>query len=743
MSHLPTLIQDLALILAIAGVTTLLFKKLKQPVVLGYILAGLLVGPNFSLLPSISDLEGVKVWADIGVIFLLFSLGLEFSFKKLVKIGGTAGVTGIFEISAMVALGYLTGKLLGWPTMDCIFLGGIIAISSTTIIIRAFDELNVKTKKFAGLVMGVLVIEDLMAVLLMVLLSTLAVSREFAGGEMLFSVFKLVFFLVIWFVSGIFIVPGLLKWGRKLLNDETMLVISLGLCLLMVVFATYVGFSAPLGAFIMGSILAETPQAEKIEHLVQPVKNLFGAIFFVSVGLLIEPDLIIQYIWPVLILSLVVIIGKTVNVSLGALLSGQPLKQSIQAGMSLAQIGEFSFIIATLGLGLQVTSDYLYPIAVGVSVITTFTTPYMIKLANPFYNWLAPRLPLKWKTAINQYSAGAQIIQAESDWHIVLRSYLLVMATNSVIALSIIFLSTTYLLPILQASISGNIWPGIIAFVITLAATAPFFWGLAIRRLHSLAYRNLWLDKKYNHGPLVMLEVVRNLLLVVLVGFMVDRLFNTLIALVAILPVIVVVLFVFARRLNSFYARIEKRFLTNLNQREQMPSGGNSDLSPWDAHMAYFTMPAESTVVGKTLQQLAWREHFGINIAYIERGSIIITAPARSDVLYPFDKIAVIGTDVQLEQFRMVIETATLPSQNGEEEITLNKIIVDEHTALRGKTIRASGIREMTNGVVVGIERNGKRILNPDSTTIFEWDDIVWIVGDRKKIEEVKELGIR
>jgi CPA2 family monovalent cation:H+ antiporter-2 len=743
MSHLPTLIQDLALILAIAGVTTLLFKKLKQPVVLGYILAGLLVGPNFSLLPSISDLEGVKVWADIGVIFLLFSLGLEFSFKKLVKIGGTAGVTGIFEISCMVGLGFLTGKLLGWPLMDCIFLGGIIAISSTTIIIRAFDELNVKTRKFAGLVMGVLVIEDLMAVLLMVLLSTVAVSREFAGGEMLYSVLKLVFFLALWFISGIFLIPGFLKWGRKLLNDETMLVISLGLCLLMVVLATYAGFSAPLGAFIMGSILAETPQAEKIEHLVQPVKNLFGAIFFVSVGLLIEPDLILQYIGPVLILSLVVIVGKTVNVSLGALFSGQPLKQSVQAGMSLAQIGEFSFIIATLGLSLQVTSDYLYPIAVGVSVITTFTTPYMIKLADPFINWLAPRLPIKWRMAINQYSAGAQTIQAESDWHIVLRSYLVVMATNSVIVLAIIFLSTTYLFPALQSGISGKQLPAIITFVITLAATAPFFWGLAIRRLHSIAYRNLWLDKKYNHGPLVMLEVMRNVLLVVLVGFMVNRLFNTLIALVAILPVIGVVLFVFARRLNSFYARIEKRFLTNLNQREQMQSSSGGDLSPWDAHMAYFTMPAESAVVGKTLQQLAWRENFGINIAYIERGSITITAPARSDVLYPFDKIAVIGTDVQLEQFRTVIDTATLPAQNGQEEITLNKIIVDEHTALRGKTIRASGIREMTNGVVVGIERNGNRILNPDSTTIFEWDDIVWIVGDRKKVEKVKELGIR
>jgi CPA2 family monovalent cation:H+ antiporter-2 len=743
MSHLPTLIQDLALMLAIAGVTTLLFKKLKQPVVLGYILAGLLVGPNFSLLPTISDLEGVKVWADIGVIFLLFSLGLEFSFKKLVKIGGTAGVTGIFEIICMVALGYFTGRLLGWPQMDCIFLGGIIAISSTTIIIRAFDELGVKSRKFASVVLGVLVIEDLMAVLLMVLLSTLAVSREFAGMEMLQSVLKLVFFLCLWFLSGIFLIPGFFKWGRKMFNDETMLIISLGLCLLMVVLATYAGFSAPLGAFIMGSILAETPQAEKIEHLVQPVKNLFGAIFFVSVGLLIEPDLLIQYIGPVLILSAVVILGKMLNVTLGALLSGQPLKQSLQAGMSLAQIGEFSFIIATLGLTLHVTSQYLFPIAVGVSVITTFTTPYMIRLADPFYNWLAPRLPMKWRLAINQYSTGAQTIQAESDWRIVLRSYLLVMASNSVIIIAIIFLSATYLLPLLKAHIAGEQLPAILTCAITLFAAAPFFWGLAIRRLHSMSYTNLWLDKKYNHGPLVMLEVVRNLLLVVLVGFMVNQLFSTMITLVVLLPVMVVVLLVFARRLNSFYARIEKKFLSNLNQREQQPSTGTTDLSPWDAHMAFFTMPAESTVVGKSLQDLAWRENYGINIAYIERGSITITAPARTDVLYPFDKIAVIGTDVQLEQFRMVVESATLPSQNGDGEIILNKLIVDNHTALRGKTIRASGIREITNGVVVGIERNGQRILNPDSTTVFEWDDIIWIVGDRRKIEKLKDMGIR
>lgn len=740
MSHLPKLIQDLALILVIAGITTLLFKKLKQPVVLGYIVAGLLVGPNFSLLPSISDTEGIKTWADIGVIFLLFSLGLEFSFKKLVKIGGTAGITGIYEIICMVALGFFAGKLMKWPTMDCIFLGGIIAISSTTIIIRAFDELGVKAKKFAGVVLGVLVIEDLMAVLLMVLLSTLAVSREFEGGEMLQSVLKLVFFLCLWFISGIFLIPSFLKWGRRFMNDETMLVIALGLCLLMVVLATYAGFSAPLGAFIMGSILAETTLAERIEHLIQPVKNLFGAVFFVSVGLLIQPELLMQNIVPVLILSAVVILGKTVNVTVGALLSGQPLKQSLQSGMSLAQIGEFSFIIANLGLMLQVTSDYLYPIAVGVSVITTFTTPYMIKWSVPFYNWLAPKLPRKFTKAIDQYSTGAQTIQAESDWRIVLRSYLSVIATNLVVVLAITFLSARYVLPFISKNISNQYVSAAIACVVTLIAAAPFLWAMAARKMQSPAYRNLWLDKKYNHGPLVMLEVFRNIVLVLLVGFMINQFFSAVISLIAVLPVVMVVLFMFSRRLQLFYARIEKRFLTNLNQRQQQQQGGGTvrDLSPWDAHMAYFTIPAESQVIGVPLQNLAWREKYGINIAYIERGALTITTPARSEVLYPFDKIAVIGTDTQLEQFRPVVETVSIVPQDGEEDITLNTLIVNSHNGLRGKTIRASGIREATNGLVVGIERNGQRILNPDSTTIFEWDDIVWIVGDRKKIDALR-----
>jgi monovalent cation:H+ antiporter-2, CPA2 family len=741
MSHLPKLIEDLALILGIAGITTLLFKKLKQPVVLGYILAGLLVGPNFSLLPNVSDLEGVKIWADIGVIFLLFSLGLEFSFKKLVKVGGMAGITGIIEVSAMVAIGFVTGRLMGWPTMDCIFLGGIIAISSTTIIIRAFDELGIKSQKFAGVVLGILIIEDLVAVLLMVLLSTLAVSRQFAGAEMLASVLKLLFFLSLWFISGIFLLPGFLKWARKMLNEETLLILSIGLCLLMVVLATYAGFSAPLGAFIMGSILAETVMAERIEHLIKPVKDLFGAVFFVSVGMLIDPALLKEHIVPVIILTVVVIFGKTINVTAGALISGQPLKQSIQAGMSMSQIGEFSFIIATLGLSLGVISNYLYPIAVGVSVVTTFTTPYMMRLADPLYQRIEKRLPLRWKSTINQYSTGAQTIQAESDWRIVLRSYLVVMITNSVIAIALILLSSEFLLPFILTHLADGVIGSLVTSLITLIAIAPFLWALAIKKMESRSFANLWLDKKYNHGPLVMLEISRNVLLVVLVGFMVDRLFSALVAIVAVLPVIIVVLLVFSRRLQSFYSRIEKRFISNLNQREQSPTGGY-ELSPWDAHLAYFIIPPESRFVGKTLQELAWREQFGINIASIARGQKKINTPARTEVIYPHDEIAVIGTDVQLEKFRRLLDPGTITAEVApdEEEVSLNKLIIDNHTHLRGRTIRESGIREKTNGLVVGIERNGERILNPDSTTVFEWDDVVWIVGDRKKIQDlVKE----
>jgi CPA2 family monovalent cation:H+ antiporter-2 len=738
MAHLPMLIKDLALILGAAGVITLFFKRIKQPVVLGYIIAGLLVGPNFKLFPTIGDVEGIKIWAEIGVVFLLFALGLEFSFKKLVKVGGSAAITGITELSFMMILGYTMGQVLGWSNMDSMFLGGIIAISSTTIIFRAFDELGLKTKQFSSLVIGVLVIEDLVAILLMVLLSTVAVSQQFEGAQMFLSIGKLFFFLCLWFVMGIFLLPTFFKKVSRFLNSETLLVLSLALCLGMVVLADQVGFSAALGAFIMGSILAETTQAHKIEHLITSVKDLFGAIFFVSVGMLIDPQILVEYAVPVLILTLSVIFGKTIFVASGALLAARPLKQAVQAGTSMSQIGEFSFIIATLGVSLKVTSSYLYPIAVGVSVITTFTTPYMIKLAEPLHRFLLKVLPEKWISGLEKYSSSSQIIESESNWKRLLHFYIQIIILNGVIMIALSLLVAYFLEPFLQKSIANPLTAKIIAAVIGLIIMAPFIWALTVKKMNKSAYAALWLDRKYSHGPLVMLEIARNAIAVLLVGFMLRQLFSLWITVGGTLVAMIVIGVVFRQRLQKFYQRLEDRFLQNLHEKELLEKNKTqSHLSPWDAHLTHYKISPHASFIGTTLEDLQWRETYGINIAFIERGSKVMFAPARTEKIFPFDNIGVIGTDQQMLEFGKIMVPYIEESDSEKELVELEKIVVDEHTRLKGLTIRESGIREKTNGLVVGIERKGERILNPSSFTQLEWDDIVWIVGNRKKIQQL------
>ena len=739
MTHLPQLIKDLALILAAAGITTLIFKKLKQPMVLGYIIAGLFVGPNFKLFPTIIEMDSVKTWADIGVVFLLFALGLEFSFKKLVRVGGSSTITGVFEISVMFLLGYLTGKFFNWPDMDCIFLGGIICISSTTIIFRAFQELGLMGKHFTELVMGVLVIEDVVAVVLLVLLSTVAVSREFEGIQMLWSVGKLFFFLCLWFLMGIFLLPTFFKRIKSLINNETLLIVALGLCLCMVVFADSVGFSSALGAFIMGSLLAETTFGERIEHLIASVKDLFGAIFFVSVGMLINPALLLEHIVPVVVLTLIVMIGKTLNVSIGALLAGQPLKQAVQAGTSMGQIGEFSFIIATLGVSLNVTSNYLYPVAVGVSVITTFATPYMMMSAEPVYKLLERYLPKKWIKGLNRYSAGTQTLGGESNWKIVLQSYLKVITLNSVIIIALIFITDQVIMPSAYKYISPMPAARVAAAVVSASAMTPFVWALMAKRLRGAAYTSLWLNSKYNRGPLIMLEITRNALAVLFLMFFLDEIFSHSVAVIGAVVVIPLIIIIFRNRIRLFYQRIESRFITNLNAKESLYNK-QQELSPWDAHLVNFEVSANSAYTGISLEELKWRENYGINIAFIERGNKVIYTPTRFDIIFPFDKIGVIGTDEQIQKFRPLLDNNTdeeLNTVDNTETISLEKILVDQNTKLKGQTIRQSGIREKTHGLVVGIERDGERILNPSSDIVFEWNDIIWIVGDKVKIKKL------
>ena len=750
MGHLPKLIEDLALILMAGALVTILFKAIKQPLVLGYIIAGFLVGPYFKLTPTVADATNVKTLAEIGVIFLLFSLGLEFSFKKLMRVGGAASITAFVEIIFITLAGYFTGRMLGWGVMDSMFLGGMLASSSTTIIIKAFDDLGVKTKHFARIVFGVLVIEDIVVILLMVLLSTIAVTRDFEGAEILFTVGKLLFFLALWFIIGIFLLPTFLKRAKRVLDDETLLILSVGLCLGMVFLAVQVGFSAELGAFIMGSIIAETTSAERVEHIIKPVKDLFGAVFFVSVGMMIDPQAMVKYAWPIAIVTFLTLFGKMFSTTLGAVLSGQPLKQSVQVGMSMAQIGEFAFIVASLGLSLGVISDFLFPVAVGASAVTTFTTPYLIKFSEPFYSFLERMLPASWVQKLNRYSSGAQSIQSESEWKIVLKEYGRIFLTNGIMLLALLLLSTNFFVPLIIENVPHRSWQSVIVIVVTLAAAAPFLWAIMAKKPGTQAYKELWMNKKYNRGPLLALEILRIIIGILFIGFWVETMSSAKIAFLIVIPVTILILFLFSRNIQKFYSRIERRFIFNLNEREEeekvrtkranlhkLPQTTiHTGLEAWDAHIVEMEVNPLATYAGIPLMDLAWREKYGINIAYIKRGEKLIHVPGRHNRLLPHDRAGIIATDDQWQTFKPVFDSKEPLKINEMDfiDITLQTVHVDEHNRLKGQTIRNSGIRQKTDGIIIGIERNGERILNPESTMVLEWDDILWIVGDRKKI---------
>lgn len=729
-THLYPLISDLGLILMTAGAAVLLFKAIKQPLVLGYLIAGYLAGPYFHFFPSITEVHNVEVWAEIGVIVLLFSLGLEFSFKKLVKVGGTASITAGVKILITMILGFATAQFLDWTLMDSIFLGAILSISSTLIIIKAFDELGIKNLKFTGIVMGTLIVEDIIAILMLVLLSTLAASQQFAGAELIESIAKLGFFLVLWFIAGIFFIPTLLKKASKLFTDETILIVSLALCLMMVILASLAGFSPALGAFIMGSIIAETTQAERIEHVVKPVKDLFGAIFFVSVGMLINVDLLIEYIWPVLIITFITIFGKAFGGIIGVLVSGQPLKQSVQAGMSLAQIGEFSFILAELGLTLGVTSDFLYPIVVAVSAITTFTTPFMIKLSIPAYNAIQKILPQKVITSIENFSANAQKIKVVSSWKQVLRANIFHVLVHSVIIVAIILISNIYVLPYVESIFE---WGKYLVALVTLLALMPFFWALSARRLAVDAMDQLRKERKLI-GPLALIIIGRIILTLFFIGFYLQIFFTAIFSFIALI-IVIFVAFSFPKKIQDYYHRLERHFIRNFNDREiETAKQNRSELTPWDSHMTTFEVPQESKLIGKKLSELAFREAVGVNIAIIKRGDLTINIPTRDEIIYPADVLYVIGTDEQVAAFKKILDDNNFTElDNNQTEIVLHFFEL-KNVLCVGKTIKESQIRERTDGMVVGIERDGERMINPESSFVMQEDDIIWIVGDKKKM---------
>lgn len=744
-SHLPQIIQDLALILVVAALVSLTFKKLKQPVVLGYLVAGMLVGPHQSWFPSVGDLAGINVWAEIGVIFLLFAIGLEFSFRKLMSVGASAGITAAFQVSVMVLLGFVAGEAFGWDWMNSLFLGATIAISSTTILVKTFEELGLKGRRFVSLVVGILIFEDLAAVLLMVLLSTLAISREFQGVQLLEQMSRLVFFLCLWFMVGVFILPNFVKRIRLLLNPEAVLIISLGLCFLMVVLASKAGFSPALGAFVMGSLLAETSEGERIEHVVTSVKDLFSAIFFVSVGMLIDPKILVDQ-WPlVLVMTLVVILGKVFSVAFGALISGQNLKTSLQSGLSLAQIGEFSYIIAGLGVSLKVANEILYPLAVALSVVTTFTTPYMVRGADGIYSWIEKILPIHVRKALDTYS----LLPTEGGSTKIRRDYLqnfsLKLLLNTVIIVAIFLAMSQGVLPWARESFGNSTTTVLVCIAVTVLLSAPFFWALVFSKVEGYSFSVIWKNRAAR-SSILFLSLFRVVWGLVLLSVLITQFIPEVLAIVLVLLALSVFTLLMYNRLERLYNAIEGRFLSNLHRKSQEEKEAQEQkvaryemppLAPWDAHLVEFVVPQEANYVGLHLEQLSIREKYGVTIALIRRGNRRITAPSRNEMLMPLDHIFVIGTDEQLLKFKKFLD-----SEKAAEEIagpnrdyTLEQYVVSSQSIFIGKSIRTSGLREATKGIVVGIERAGKRILNPDSALTIESGDLLWIVGDRKLIK--------
>ncbi|MCR5709975.1 MAG: cation:proton antiporter [Bacteroidales bacterium] len=748
MSEELHLVKDLAIILIAAGVFTIISKALKQPLILGYIVAGFIVGPHLGLF-GISSTESVEQWSEIGIIFLLFALGLEFSFKKLLKVGSSALITAGCVCVGMFVLGNVAGHAMGWSSMEAIFLGGLMSMSSTTIIIKAYTDLGLKNKTYSTLVFGTLVVEDLIAVVLMVLLTTIATANQFAGGEMLMGLAKLLFFLILWFLVGIYVIPSFLKWARKYLNDEILLLVAIGLCFGMVTLASFAGFSSALGAFVMGSILSETIEGEHIGKLVTSIKDLFGAIFFVSVGMMVDPRVIAGHWLPILILTLVTVFGMTIFGSLGALVSGRGLNTAVHTGFSLAQLGEFSFIIAGLGVSLGVMRGFIYPVVIAVSVITTFTTPYMIKAATPVCNFLYKKLPVKLLAKLDPSpDSGKTTVEEQNEWKLLIRNYGLRVLLYSVILVALFLGSKLYLDPLFTRLLPD--WsPALhnaVVLGITLVVMAPFLYGLAVNgsTIKKSAY-HLMKQKDSNKWPILFMVLLRIFIAIafviaaVLVHYSLSYWSLLLIVLAAL------VFFMLARRSVHQFNGLEDRFITNLNQKEEyermrtpIASGVRSKMQGHDVAAENVTISPNSQYAGRQLKDIPFRQKYGVNIAKVVRGSRRILVPSPEEFIYPYDEVLAIGTQAEVKHFveEMSAEQVETSGSFETDDFVLDSFELQKGCYLDGKVLRDTNMRQH-GCMVVGIVRDGRSMMSPKPEFQFAAGDFVWLAGERVECEKM------
>lgn len=736
--HTNGLIGDLAWILLLGAVVTLLFKKMKQPVVLGYILAGFLASPKFTYLPSISNLENIEFWADLGIVVLMFTLGLEFSFKKLMNSGSSAVITALIIITGMTFAGFGVGKILQLNSINCIFLGGMISMSSTTIILKTLTDLGMRQKKFASLVLVVLIIEDLFAVLMLVLLSSLAMGNV-EGMDLLFSVGKLLFFLIIWFLVGVYVLPTFFTKVKDFLNNETLLVVAMGLCFSMAVFSVICGFSLELGAFVMGSILAGTMVAERMEKVVQPVKDLFGAVFFISVGMMVDPAVLVSYWWEILLLAVVVICGMIFFGTLGMLVTGQTLRVAIESGFTLTQVGEFSFIIASLGMSLGVLQESIYPIIVAVSVITIFTTPYFVKLSQPAYQFAEIHLPGRLGFLIDRYSS--QVTDSSNTkrlWRDILSRYLWRIVLFSVVLLAIILVSRQFLFPLCERYLHD--WGRLCATAITFAAMLPFLFALSFSSTKPDERMRLHASASFYDVPLVAMRIIRYIVALLFIVYMMTIAYNGLVAWITGVVCFSIIIIFASSKLLTRYGNIEKKFMDNLNIRENTRLGLNNKLVS-DLHLAYIEVGAYCPFVGDKLKDTGLRSDYGVSVASIQRDNIFMPLPSSDARIFPGDVLGVIGNDEQIKHLNDDIERdekAFRSVEVSKQEIELRSIPLSANSPIINVPLGKTNLRTDYYSMIVKVQRGEDEFEQPGPSTVLREGDIIWVVGDPNRIDKMK-----
>ncbi len=741
-----SLISDLALILVLGAIATVIFKMMKQPVVLGYIVAGFLASPHFALLPSVAVEANIEFWAQIGIIVLLFSLGLEFSFKKLIDVGGSAILTALIIVLGMMSLGFVVGKYLGYGLVNSIFLGGMISMSSTTIILKALTDLNMRQRRFVPMTFAVLIVEDLFAVVMMVILSSIALNNSVKGGEMLGSILKLSFFLIMWFTVGIFMIPTVFKRFKRYISDEQMLIIAMGLCFAMVLFSIKSGFSAALGAFVMGSILAGTSEAERIERLISPVKDLFGAVFFISVGMMVNPTVMSRHWSVIALLAVVVIIGMIVFGTFGMLATGQPLKLAMESGFSLTQIGEFSFIIATLGTSLGVLDQSIYPIIVAVSVVTTFTTPFFIKQAEPCYNSIYKVLPKNWTRLLNGYSKDATESESRETsrlWKSIVSRNILRLIIYSVVIIALTVLCRTYLMPLIMKLMGGGgSWARLACVTSTLIIVGPFIASIIIPSIKRTEYDQLGQERgQVSYVPIVVLFIINLVLSTVFIAIILDGVYQSAAAMIAAVLLVLATLIIFTllptplrKRINN----IEKRFISNINERENRRTGHENNLVS-DLHLAYMRVGHDCPFIGDRLRNLDLRSRYGVNLVNIQRGSKLHPVPSGEMRIFPGDVLGVIGTEEQIQRMLPLVEAQKETGEAAIPDVKLLHFAVADHASIIGERLENARLREDYGALLIAVQRGEDNYISPTPDLVFKLGDILWIVGNAKQLAPLKK----